>query len=52
MEYLLDDLTVIDAATFLAGPGAATILGDCDRHLGPSGYRAEQRRHCLQDAFC
>ena len=28
MEYLLDDLTVIDAATFLAGPGAATILGD------------------------
>ncbi len=28
MDYLLDDLTVIDAATFLAGPGAATILGD------------------------
>lgn len=28
MSYFLDDLTVIDAATFLAGPGAATILAD------------------------
>ena len=28
MEYLLEDITVIDAATFLAGPGGATILSD------------------------
>ena len=28
MEYLLEDITVVDAATFLAGPGAATILAD------------------------
>ena len=28
MSYFLEDLTVIDAATFLAGPGAATILAD------------------------
>ena len=28
MEYLLEDITVIDAATFLAGPGASTILSD------------------------
>lgn len=28
MEYLLEDLKVIDAASFLAGPGAATVLAD------------------------
>jgi formyl-CoA transferase len=28
MSYFLEDLTVVDAATFLAGPGAATILAD------------------------
>jgi crotonobetainyl-CoA:carnitine CoA-transferase CaiB-like acyl-CoA transferase len=28
MQHLLEDITVIDAATFLAGPGAATILAD------------------------
>lgn len=28
MTDLLEDITVIDAATFLAGPGAATILAD------------------------
>ena len=28
MDYLLEDITVVDAATFLAGPGAATILAD------------------------
>ena len=28
MDYFLDDITVIDAATFLAGPGAATIMAD------------------------
>ena len=28
MEHFLEDLVVVDAATFLAGPGAATMLGD------------------------
>lgn len=28
MEHFLEDLIVVDAATFLAGPGAATMLGD------------------------
>ena len=28
MSHLLDKVTVIDAATFLAGPGAATIMAD------------------------
>lgn len=28
IERLFEDLLVIDAATFLAGPGAATVLGD------------------------
>ena len=28
MPYLLDGLRVIDAATYLAGPGAATVLAD------------------------
>lgn len=28
MENFLEDLIVVDAATFLAGPGAATMLGD------------------------
>lgn len=28
MDYLLNDLKVIDAASFLAGPGAATVMAD------------------------
>ena len=28
MSYFLEDLTVVDVATFLAGPAAATILAD------------------------
>lgn len=28
VEHFLEDLVVVDAATFLAGPGAATMLGD------------------------
>lgn len=28
IDYLFEDLLVIDAATFLAGPGAATVFGD------------------------
>ena len=28
MNHLFEDLLVIDAASFLAGPGATTILGD------------------------
>jgi formyl-CoA transferase len=28
MDHFLQDLVVVDAATFLAGPGAATMLGD------------------------
>ena len=45
-DYLLDDITVIDAATYLAGPGAATILADFGANVikvePPSGdgYRA------------
>ncbi len=45
-DYLLDDITVIDAATFLAGPGAGTILADFGANVikveppGGDGYRA------------
>ena len=28
IEYLFEDLLVVDAASFLAGPGAATVMGD------------------------
>ncbi|TDI91462.1 MAG: CoA transferase, partial [Chloroflexi bacterium] len=28
MSYLLEDIRVIDAASYLAGPGAATVLAD------------------------
>ena len=28
MEYLFSGLKVVDAASFLAGPGAATVLAD------------------------
>ena len=51
MDYLLDDLTVVDAATFLAGPGAATIMGDFGANVikiePPSGdtYRTLVGRH-------
>ncbi len=46
MDYMLDDITVIDVATFLAGPGAATIMGDFGANVikieppGGDGYRA------------
>jgi formyl-CoA transferase len=45
MEYLLEDITVIDAATFLAGPGGSTILADFGANVikieppGGDGYR-------------
>ena len=28
MKHMFEDLLVIDAASFLAGPGAATIMAD------------------------
>ncbi len=46
MQHLLEDITVIDAATFLAGPGAGTILADFGANVikleppGGDGYRA------------
>jgi formyl-CoA transferase len=46
MNYLLEDITVIDAATFLAGPGAATIMADFGANVvkieppGGDGYRS------------
>ncbi|MBM4203114.1 MAG: CoA transferase [Gammaproteobacteria bacterium] len=45
MSYLLEDITVIDAATYLAGPGSATILADFGANVikieppGGDGYR-------------
>ena len=45
MEHFLEDLIVVDAATFLAGPGAATLLGDFGAKVikieppGGDGYR-------------
>ena len=45
MEYLFSDLKVIDAASFLAGPGAATVLADFGADVvkveptGGDGYR-------------
>ena len=45
MEQFLEDLIVVDAATFLAGPGAATMLGDFGAKVikieppGGDGYR-------------
>lgn len=45
MKHLLDNVTVIDAATFLAGPGAATIMADFGARVikieppGGDGYR-------------
>jgi formyl-CoA transferase len=46
MQQLLEDITVIDAATYLAGPGSATILADFGANVikieppGGDGYRA------------
>jgi formyl-CoA transferase len=46
VEHFLEDIVVVDAATFLAGPGAATMLGDFGAKVikiePPSGdgYRA------------
>lgn len=45
MTYLLEDITVIDAATYLAGPASATILADFGADVikieppGGDGYR-------------
>ena len=45
MSYLLEDVTVVDAATFLAGPGAATVMADFGANVikieppGGDGYR-------------
>ena len=45
MQHLLEDITVIDAATYLAGPGASTILADFGANVikveppGGDGYR-------------
>jgi len=45
VEYLFSDLKVIDAASFLAGPGAATVLADFGADVvkveptGGDGYR-------------
>ncbi len=45
MQHLLEDVTVIDAATYLAGPGAGTILADFGANVikieppGGDGYR-------------
>ncbi|TNF90901.1 MAG: CoA transferase [Gammaproteobacteria bacterium] len=45
-ERLLDGVTVVDAATYLAGPGASTILADFGANVikieppGGDGYRA------------
>jgi crotonobetainyl-CoA:carnitine CoA-transferase CaiB-like acyl-CoA transferase len=45
VDYLLNDLKVIDAASFLAGPGAATVMADYGADvikvepLGGDGYR-------------
>ena len=53
MQQLLEDITVIDAATFLAGPGAATILGDFGANVikieppGGDGYRSLAGGHAV-----
>ncbi len=45
MDYLLEDITVVDAATFVAGPAAATVLADFGANVikieppGGDGYR-------------
>lgn len=45
MEYLLEGIRVIDAASFLAGPGAATVMADYGADVvkieppGGDGYR-------------
>ena len=43
IQYLFEDLLVIDAASFLAGPGAGTVLGDFGATVikieAPSGDR-------------
>ena len=51
MDSLFKDLRVIDAASFVAGPGAATILGDFGADVikveAPAGdaYRLLHGRH-------
>ena len=53
MTHLLDHVTVIDAATFLAGPGAATIMADFGAKVikieppGGDGYRTLVRDHAI-----
>lgn len=51
IQYLFEDLLVVDAASFLAGPGAATVLGDygatvikIEPHEG-DGYRTLKGTH-------
>jgi formyl-CoA transferase len=51
MDHLFEDLLVIDAASFLAGPGASTILGDFGARVikieppQGDGYRLLHGRH-------
>lgn len=51
MDHLFEDLLVIDAASFLAGPGATTILGDFGARVikieppQGDGYRLLHGRH-------
>lgn len=51
MNHLFEDLLVIDAASFLAGPGATTILGDFGARVikieppQGDGYRLLHGRH-------
>lgn len=51
MDYLFEDLKVIDAASFLAGPGAGTVLGDYGadvikiESLQGDGYRTLKGAH-------
>ena len=51
MNYLLEDIIVIDAASFLAGPGAATIMADYGAKVikiePPGGERAHRHRLVL-----
>ena len=53
MKHLLDNVTVIDTATFLAGPGAATILADFGARVikieppGGDGYRTLAAGHAI-----
>ena len=51
MKHMFEDLLVIDAASFLAGPGAATIMADFGARVikieppQGDGYRLLHGRH-------